>query len=83
MFDHRIKNCEQFAHAGDQGDFEQFALGRQTLVEVPNHGIASGSDQGGHVQSTAHRGSAAQDGAPTFERAAVAVEGGDTDEAAI
>ena len=80
MFDHRIKNREQLAHASDQGDFEQFALGRQTLVEVPNHGITSGSDQGGHVQSTAHRGSAAPDGAPTFERAAVAVEGGHTDE---
>ena len=80
MFDHRIKNCEQLAHASDQGDFEQFALGDQPIVEVPNHGIASSGNQGSHVQRTAHWGSAAPDGAPTLERATVAVEGGDTDE---
>ena len=76
MFDHRIENCEQLVHASDQGDFERFALSSQTFVEVPNHGVASSGDQGRHVQSTAHRGSAAPDGAPTFERAAVAIERG-------
>ena len=80
MFDHRIKNREQLAHASNQRDFENFALCRQTIVEVPNHRVTPGGDQGSHVQSTAHRGSAAPDGAPTFERAAVAVERGDANQ---
>ena len=74
MFDHRIKNREQLAHTSDQSDFENFALGPQTFIEVPNHGVASGGDQRSHVESTAHRGSATPNGAPTFKRAAVAIE---------
>src|SRR5574342_400416 len=75
MFDHRIQNREQLAHTGDQSDFEKFALGGQTFVEVSNHGVASSGDQRRHVQSAAHRSSATPNGAPTLEQAAITVEG--------
>ena len=54
MFDHGIENRQQLAHASDERDFEQFALGSQPVVEVSDYGIASGGDQGRHVQSAAH-----------------------------
>lgn len=80
MFDHGIENSEQLAHASDQGDFEQFAVSFEPFVKGSNHGIASGGDQGGHVKSAAHRGSTTPDGAPAFEGATVAIEGGDASE---
>jgi hypothetical protein len=78
MFDHGVENREQLAHAGDQSDFERFALGLEPFVEISNHGIVSSSDQGCHVQSAAHRSSATPDATAAFKRATVAVEGSQT-----
>jgi DNA-binding MarR family transcriptional regulator len=53
VFDHRIENLEQLAHPSNQSDFEKFAVGLQSLVEVSNHGVASGSEQGYRVNEIA------------------------------
>ena len=74
MFNHRIKNREQLAHASDQRDLEKFAVSSQPFIEVSDHAVASGSDQRSHVQRTTHWSSAAPNRAPTFEGTAVAGE---------
>jgi hypothetical protein len=74
MFNHRIKNREQLAHASDQRDIEKFAVSSQPFIEVSDHAVASGSDQRSHVQLTTHWSSAAPNRAATFEGTAVAGE---------
>ena len=74
MFDHGVKDRQEFAHASDQGDLGFFAGSAKTIVELSNHRIASAGHQGSHVQSGAHRGSTTPDPTLAFERAAVTVK---------
>lgn len=80
MLDHRIENSEELAHASDQSNFEQFALSSQPFVEVSNHRIACGGDQGRHIQRAAHGRSTTPDGTAAFERTTVSIERCDTSE---
>jgi hypothetical protein len=76
MFDHRIENRDQLSHASDHSDLEEFTVGYEPFVEVSDHGVASGSDQGSHVESATHWGSATANHATAFEGTAVACERG-------
>jgi len=74
MFDHRVKNRQQFTHTCQHGDHALFACREQSCVKIPAGRIASGSDPSCQVQSAAHRGPTTPDGATAFERPAVAVK---------
>ena len=67
---------EEFAHDGDEGDFEGFACGAQALVEGAQDGVAAGGAEGGHVEGLAGGDPSALDGAGAAPGAAVAVERG-------
>ncbi len=71
MVDHRIQNRQQLPHAGDQGDFFSFAHCEEPLIERPDHRIALGGHERGHVQRGAHRGAPA----PTVAHVAALAEG--------
>ena len=74
MSDHGIKDDQQFAHAGNQGNIRRFARGPQPFVKVSDHGIAPASSQSGHVKSSAHMGSTAPNGAASPQQAATPVQ---------
>lgn len=63
---------------GGEGEFGRCAGLAQTLVEGSEDGVTASSDEGGHVKAAAHGTPAAEDGALALERAAVAIEGGQT-----
>ncbi len=52
MFEDRIEDDQQLAHAGDQGHLLRFAGGAQALIEGPDDRIEAGGDEGPHVQQS-------------------------------
>jgi len=59
MFDHRVKNRQQFAHAGDQCNFWRFTCRTQASVKFSDLGIAPTGHQRRHVERRTHRSPAA------------------------
>lgn len=74
MFYHRVENCQQFAHASDQGDLCWFTRLAQSFVESFDDDITSAGDQGSHVEHCPHAGAAAPDTATAPECTAVSIE---------
>jgi hypothetical protein len=56
-----IESDQQLPHASDEGDLLGVALLRQMLVVLAVHRVVAGGDERGHVERSAHRGSAAAD----------------------
>src|SRR2546422_209488 len=54
MFDHRVKNCQQLAHASSQSNLRRFACCAQSSIELPDRGIASASNQRSHIECRPH-----------------------------
>src|SRR6476646_7808922 len=77
MFDHRVKNRQQFTHASDQGEFGRFACGAQPFVESCDDRVTSTGNQGGHVECCTNSGPATPDYATASEGTAVTVERSD------
>jgi len=52
--DDGVEVCEEFAHAGHQGDFLCLAAAQQMSVVISDDGIVSCCNQGGHVERAAY-----------------------------
>src|SRR5262245_31423771 len=80
MFEHRVKNRQEFSHASNQGNLWSFACIAQPLVESANHSVASAGNQSGHVEDCPYSGPAAPDATMASQGAAVTIERRDTDQ---
>jgi hypothetical protein len=80
MFEHRIENDQELAHAGREGHFLGLPGSTEALVEGANHGIEAGGDNRVHVQHGSHVSPATPHRALASPRAAVAIEGRDADQ---
>ena len=80
VFDHRVEDHQQLAHAGGDDDLGFFAEGFQAIREGSDDWVGASCAERRHVQATAHRTSAAADRAPSSELAAIAIEGGQADQ---
>ena len=74
MFDHRIENRQQFAHASDQGDLRGLAFLAQPFVEIADNRVSSASHQSRHVEHSPYGGAATPDPSPASESPTVAIE---------
>ena len=61
MFQHRIEDRQEFAHAGGEGDLLGFAHSLQALIEGPDHRIEASRHDGIHIQDGAHLRSSTPD----------------------
>ena len=78
MFEHGVKDDEQLAHTGGEGDLFGFASSTETLVERLDNGVVTGSGEGSHIERGPDGGAPAPDGAPTSEGPTVAIERSNT-----
>jgi hypothetical protein len=62
MFDHCVKDREQFAHAGNQSYLRRFAGVTQSSVEILDNRVTSTGDQRSHVQRGTNRRASALNG---------------------
>ena len=62
MFDHRVKNREQFAHAGNQSDLRRLASVTQSSVEILDDRVTSTGEQCSPVQRGTNRRASAPNG---------------------
>ena len=83
MFQHRIEDRQQLAHAGRERHLLRFARALQALIEGPDHRIESGSDDRTHIEDGANLCASAPHSSSPSERPAIAIqwshanEGGD------
>src|SRR5688572_2855730 len=56
MFDHRIENCQQFAHASDERKLWSLPCIAQPLVESSNDSITFAANQSCHVERCTYGG---------------------------
>ncbi len=80
MLHHCIDNREEFAHAGGDSDFLEFAGGKETLVESLDHRIESSGDDRWHVETGPDMSSASPAGSLPPHLAAIPIERGYTHE---
>ena len=62
MFDHCVKDRQQFAHAGNQSYLRRFAGVTQSSVEILDNRVTSTGDQRSHVQRGTNRRPSAPNG---------------------
>ena len=80
MFDHRIENCQQFAHASDERKLWSLPCIAQPLVESSNDSITCAANQSCHVERCTYGGPTAPDRATPSQYTAVMVEWRDADQ---
>ena len=73
-----IQGNEELSHEGGQRDFGRFAGGAKPLVDFGKHGVDSGGGEARHGEGGSEFSAPAPDAAFAFERAAVAVVGGES-----
>ena len=78
--DHGVEDEEEFSHAGDECDHFALACGDEAFVERADDGVASCSDEGGHVQGVADGDASAAGGSFAAHESGVAVDGRHADE---
>ena len=77
---HGIEDGNHLSHTGSERDLFVFAIGEKSLVTISDEGVMLNGSQHGHEQHGSYRGSAAAYPPFASESAAVAIEGGDTDQ---
>lgn len=77
---HRVEDREELAHASGERDFLGLAGGEEAAIESLEHGVAAGTDEGGHVQGGADGRPPTPDQALVRQCPAVAGEGRDADQ---
>src|SRR5437870_11940199 len=78
--EYRIENREELAHAGREGDLLRLAGREEALIKLANYGVVTSGHQRAHVERRPNGSPSAPDEAFAPERAAVAGQGGHTDE---
>src|SRR5271170_3293153 len=76
-----IGGLDEFAHDGDDGDLGGFSSGGEALCEGPEVRIASLGGKGGEVEHAPGPGATAADEAQAPVLTAIAIVGGDAEEA--
>ena len=79
MFEYRIQDSEQFAHAGGESHLLGFARCTEALVEVPNDKVMACSDQGRHIENGSYGSPSTPNCALASEGAAITIKGGHSD----
>src|SRR2546423_708575 len=74
-----IEDGDELSHEGDDDDLGSLAGGLEMLLEGCEDGVASGSDERGHVGDIADGLSSACDVPLTLEASAFVVEGSDAE----
>ena len=74
MSKNRIKDDQQFAHAGNQSDVWRFTRRTQPSVKVSDHGITPAGSQGSHVESSAYVSSTTPNDAPSPQQATIPIQ---------
>ena len=70
-----VKEDDEFAHDGDEGEFLGFAVGHETVVNRFEDRVVTGGHERGHVEHSPHLLAASVNGAASLVRAAVVVVG--------
>jgi hypothetical protein len=74
MFEHSVKDEQEFAHAGSQRHLGRFARRAQPLMKVPQRRVMADGGEGGHIERHAHLAAPAPDHSFAPQGAAVVVE---------
>jgi hypothetical protein len=78
IFEEVVHQDDEFAHAGDQGDFWLFTGGAEPQVKGFEDGVVADGAEDGHVESGADGGSSARDVTLAALASAVLIVGSDT-----
>jgi hypothetical protein len=78
MLNHRIQYDEKLSHTSYDSHFFELTGIKQSLVELPDHGIESGSYKGSHIQSSPNRSSSSPDSSFTAQGSAITIKWCDT-----
>jgi hypothetical protein len=78
IFDEVVHQDDEFADAGDQGDFRLFTGGAEPQVKGFEEGVVADGAEDGHVESGADGGSSATDVPLAVLASAVLIVGSDT-----
>ena len=79
-FDEDIEECEELAHASDEGNHFGFSFLEEVEIEGADFGVVFDGYERGHVEGFAESATSAAGHAFSAELSAIAVDGGDTDE---
>ena len=79
MFQHRIENRQQLAHAGGEGHLLRLPCSLQALLEDSDHRIEPGGHDSAHLEDSAYLCASAPDRPTPSERAPVAIDWGYAD----
>lgn len=77
LFEHRIQDGQQFAHAGNQGHFFGLTCGNQTRIKRLYHRVKTGCHKRSHVQCGSHASPSAKYGSSPSHCTRVPVYQGD------
>jgi hypothetical protein len=75
MFEHRVKDSKQLAHAGSKSHLLGLSRREQMLIETSNDGVVPSSHQSRHVKRRSDHSSPTPNGAFAPEMTAIPVEG--------
>jgi hypothetical protein len=78
MFDHRVQDNQELAHAGGQSYFPGLARRTKAVVKGLDDGVISAGCESRHIEGSPYPGPPAPDHPFASEAATVSVEGGDT-----
>ena len=56
MFEHRVEDDQQLAHAGCEGQFLRLTCCQQPLIEVADRGVVAAGNQSSHVEGGSDAG---------------------------
>src|SRR6185436_5467161 len=74
MFNHRVKTCQEFAHASDQCNFGRFTSSTQSPVKFSDFGIAPTGHQCSHIKCRTHRSPTTPNRATASHHSAVPIQ---------
>lgn len=80
MFEHRVENHQEFAHAGGQRHLLRLPDSTEPLIEGADHGIETGRDDCTHIEHRTHVCASTPDRPSASQRATVTIQGRDADE---
>src|SRR5918997_673176 len=78
MFDHRVQDDQELAHAGGQSHFPGLARRTKAVVKGLDDGVISAGCQSSHIEGSPDSGPSAPDRPFAPETATVSIEGSDS-----
>src|SRR5918992_803730 len=78
MFDHRVQDDQELAHAGRQGYFPSLAHPTKAVVKSLDDGVIPAGCESSHIEHSSDPGPSAPDSPCASESATISIERGDT-----